>query len=75
VIVVIPFGDTDEKTARNTVGMFEDALRYLKMELFATILAPGAYDRGVVRGHEDVMRTARQAGRDVVVSVKNGMMK
>lgn len=71
VIVVIPFGDTDEKTARNIVGMFEDALRYLKMELFAAVLAPGAYDRGAVRGHEDVMRTARQAGRNAVVRQNN----
>jgi NAD(P)H-dependent FMN reductase len=66
VIIIIPFGDTDVRTARNTVGMFEDALRYLKMELFATVLAAGVYERGAIRGHEDVMRKARQVGRDAM---------
>jgi multimeric flavodoxin WrbA len=71
VIVTIPFGDTDEGTARHAVGMFDDALRYLKMELFATILAPGAYERGAVRGHEDVMRRAYGVGRNAVLQSSN----
>ena len=68
VIVAIPFGDSDERTARHTIGMFADALWYLKMELFATVLAPGAYERGAVQQHEDVMRRAYQIGRDAVAT-------
>ena len=48
------------------MGMFEDALDYVGAELFASVLAPGAYDMGDVRKQKDVLKKARQAGRDAV---------
>jgi putative NADPH-quinone reductase len=66
VILAIPLGDTDPRTARHTAGMFEDALSYINADLFATVLAPGAYDRGDVRGQSEVLKEARRVGREAV---------
>ena len=66
IVLAIPLGDTDAATARHTVGMFEDALSYVEAELFATVLAPGASDRGDVRQMSDVIEAAYRAGRDAV---------
>jgi multimeric flavodoxin WrbA len=66
IILAVPMGDTDAKTGRHVVGMFADAIAYVGAELFATILAPGAYDPGDVRGKSDVIQKARQAGKDSV---------
>ncbi|MDY7078920.1 MAG: flavodoxin family protein [Chloroflexota bacterium] len=65
-ILVVPFEDSDVRTARHTVGMFEDALDYLKMELVGTVLAPGVLDPGKVREHPDVLMAARRAGWEAV---------
>jgi multimeric flavodoxin WrbA len=66
VILVIPLGDTDTATARHVVGMFEDVLAYLKVELFATVLAPGAHHWGEVREHSTVLAAAYRAGQEAV---------
>ncbi len=66
VIVVIPLGDTDAGTARHVVGMLEDVLAYLKMQLFATVLAPGAHHLGEVREHSSVLAAAYRAGQEAV---------
>jgi NAD(P)H-dependent FMN reductase len=66
VILVIPLGDTDAGTARHVVGMFEDVLAYLKVELFATVLAPGVLHRGEVREHSTVLAAAYRAGQEAV---------
>jgi len=71
VILVIPFEDTDAGTARHVVGMFEDVLAYLKVELFATVLAPGVLHRGEVREHSSVLAVAYRAGQEAV-KVKRG---
>ena len=65
-ILAIPLGDTDTSTARHAVGMLADALAYLKMDLAATVLAPGVLDPGEVRRTPDVLAAARRAGREVV---------
>lgn len=66
VILAAPMGDTDVAVGRHLVGMFTDALAYVKAELFASILAPGAYDAGDVRKNAEVLEQARRAGLDVV---------
>ena len=48
------------------VGMFQDALAFVKGELFASVLAPGAYEMGDVKKMDDVLKQARQVGRDAV---------
>ncbi len=55
VILVIPLGGS-ERTACHTVGMLTDTLAYLGVELFATVLAPGAQDVGEVRQYPNVSR-------------------
>ena len=66
VILAVPMGDADPKTGRHVVGMFEDSLDYVGAELFASVLAPGAYDKGDVRGNGDAMKQARKAGVEAV---------
>jgi hypothetical protein len=65
-ILTVPLEDRDARTARHTVGMFEDILDYLKMELFATVLAPGVLHRGEVREHPDILAEARRVGREAI---------
>ena len=66
VILAVPLGDPDPKTARHVVGMFEDSLDYVGAELFASVLAPGAYEMGDVREDPDVLEQARRTGREAV---------
>ena len=40
-VIVIPFEDTNIKTGRHTEGMLKDALDYMKVEIIATLMAPG----------------------------------
>ena len=65
-IVVLPLGDTDERTARHAVGMFTDALSYMKMDLFRVVVAPGVYKLGEVTRHKEIMEQAFATGRDAV---------
>jgi multimeric flavodoxin WrbA len=62
VVLALPLGDTDPKTARHVVGMFKDALEYVKSDLFECVLATGAYDVGDVEKQGDVLEKARRAG-------------
>lgn len=66
VVLAVPMGDPDPGTARHVVGMFEDALTYVKSELFEYVLAPGVYDAGDVKAREDILERARRAGADAV---------
>jgi multimeric flavodoxin WrbA len=66
VILTIPLGSSDTYDARHTVGMLEDALAWQKSERFATVLAPGVFERGTVRNHPEVLIAARRAGRGAV---------
>jgi putative NADPH-quinone reductase len=66
VILAVPMGDTDADTGRHVVGMFTDALAFVKAELFASILAPGAYEKGDVRKDREVLAAAHRAGFEAV---------
>lgn len=63
VILVVPMGDDDARTARHVVGMMTDALEYVGAELFATVLAPGANEAGDVRKSPTVLAAAYAAGK------------
>ena len=69
-ILTIPLG-AEAHFARHLVGMLEGALAHLKMELFATILAPNAWDPGKVREQPDIMAAAYRAGRDAIINDGN----
>ena len=66
IILTIPLEETQEHYARHTVGMFKNILHYLKMELFATIVALGVLDRGDVRKYPDYLEAAHHAGRKAI---------
>jgi len=66
VILAVPMGDSDPATGRHVVGMFTDALGFVKAKLFASILAPGVYEAGDVSKNREILEQARRAGYDAV---------
>ena len=66
IILAIPLGDGNVHTARHTVGMLTDSVKYLGMELIATLLAPGAMNRGQVRQYSEVLAAAYRAGQEAI---------
>ena len=62
VILVVPLGGGNERYARHTVGLLEDVLNYLNIELVETILAPGYNRRGEVKNNADLLKKAHDAG-------------
>ncbi len=68
VVLAVPLGDTDPKTARHVVGMFKDALEYVNSGVFECVLATGAYDAGDVEKQDDVLEKARHAGERAVTA-------
>jgi multimeric flavodoxin WrbA len=70
VVLAVPMGDTDPETGRHVVGMFQDALDYIGADLFAAVLAPGAYDKGDIKSNTEVLEQARRTGADAVTSLR-----
>lgn len=70
-ILAIPLENEKQTSARHTTGMFEGTLDWLKMELFATVVAPGADKPGDVRKYPDILNNARVAGKDVVENMES----
>jgi len=66
VVLVIPMGEPDTSYADCAIQTVRTALAYLKIGLFATILAPNVWDLGEVREYPDVVEAAYHAGREVV---------
>jgi multimeric flavodoxin WrbA len=62
VVLVVPMGDSDARTARHVVGMMTDALKYVDAQLSATVLAPGVNEAGEVLKRPDLLAAAYQAG-------------
>jgi multimeric flavodoxin WrbA len=61
-IIVVPLGGGHERYARHTIGLLEDVLSYLSIELVDTVLAPGYNRRGEVKNNSDLLKKARESG-------------
>jgi multimeric flavodoxin WrbA len=70
-ILAIPLEDKKRTSTRHIIGMFKGAFDWLKMELFATIVAPGADKPGDVRKYPDILRNARVAGQEVIENAES----
>ncbi|MBN1552448.1 flavodoxin family protein [bacterium] len=68
VILVIPLGDTNERTARHTLGMLKDSLSYLQMNLVAELVATGVYEKNDAAENETLTKKAFEIGRNAVLS-------
>jgi multimeric flavodoxin WrbA len=64
-VLVVAMGDTDLSTADPPLGMFKKALRYVGIDIGATVLAPGVNASGEVSKQVKLMQAAREAGRIV----------
>jgi multimeric flavodoxin WrbA len=62
VILVIPLGGELEQYARHAIGMFEDIFKYLSIELYEKVIAPGFNKRGEVRNNSEILKKAHNAG-------------
>jgi multimeric flavodoxin WrbA len=69
-VLVVTLGDTDPKTARHVVGMFDDALAYLGATLTASVVAPGVSAPTDAANRSDLLATARAAGREAVAGLR-----
>ena len=65
-IIVIPLGGEHEKYARHTVGLLEDVLGFLNIELVDTIIAPGFNRRGEVANDENLLKKAFNVGKKAI---------
>jgi hypothetical protein len=65
-ILVMPMGEPDIRYADCTVQTVRTALAYLKVDLFATVLAPNVWGLGEVRKYPDVIEAAYHAGQESV---------
>ena len=59
--IVIPFADTDEKTASYTCGSLRTSLDYLGADIVDIILSPGTIDPGDVDGKKEVLDRLNKA--------------
>ena len=66
VILVIRYGYTDESTARNTIGIFKDSLKYLKKDIVEIIEGPGLVEPQDSEENSDLMRLCMKAGKQAV---------
>lgn len=66
VILAIPFGDTEAKTARHTIGMFHDAMKYLKKDIVEVIEAPGMGGMKDAEENSELMHLCQKVGKQVV---------
>ncbi|MHA1911659.1 MAG: flavodoxin family protein [Candidatus Kariarchaeaceae archaeon] len=69
IILAMPMGDKNDKTARHAVGMMIDSINYLNMNLLETILAPGAYDLGEIKEQSNILEKARSIGNEIIQRV------
>ncbi|MGY5874151.1 MAG: flavodoxin family protein [Candidatus Thorarchaeota archaeon] len=66
IILAIPSGGGNDSYARHIVGMFSDIADYIRMNLAATVLAPGVGSRGSIRTKQQILDEAQRVGREVV---------
>ncbi|MGD9101340.1 MAG: flavodoxin family protein [Anaerolineae bacterium] len=64
-VLLVPLAD-HAGVARLTTELLDAAFKGMTAEILATVVAPGVWDPGAVRGHDDVLAQARQAGREAV---------
>ncbi len=62
-VLVVAMGDSNRSTADPTLGMFDRALRYVGIDIGATVLAPGVDTAGDVAARPELMQAAWEAGR------------
>jgi len=65
VVLVIPMGSNNPRTAQHVLGMFEDIFAYLGMKQIGTLLAPGVYERGEAKTRSDLLEEARKLGESI----------
>ena len=64
-VLVVPFEESDRKTAAPTVAMFELSLGYLGIPLIETLIVPGVTRRGEVRDRPEFMERAEAIGEQL----------
>ena len=65
-IIVIPFEEKNEETARPLVDMFKKSLKYLEIPLIEKLIVPGVYQKADVLKFDDVMENAYKIGTKII---------
>ncbi len=72
VVLAVPLGDTNPGTAKNTLGMFECALKYVGAEITDVVLGLGMGDKGDAKKDRELLSRARRAGVKAVRAAAKG---
>ena len=65
VITVIPFEDSNPKTAYGITRFFKECFDYLELKLTGRIIAPGLSKKGEVLKKKEYLLKCRQLGREI----------
>ncbi len=65
VVLIIPMGSNNPRTAQHVLGMFEDIFAYLGMKQIGTLLASGVYEQGEAKTRSDLLEEARILGESI----------
>lgn len=71
-ILAVTLADTDQATARHTLGMLQDALSYLGAEVAGAVVATGTSEPGDILAQPGVLEEARRLGHTTVDRVRRG---
>lgn len=65
-VLLVPFEDSDPRSAAPLVDMFRMSMEYLEMSLVQVVLAPGLEGKGEAGGDPALMASALDAGKALV---------
>lgn len=65
IVLVIPLEAKDKKVASCTVEMLTNTIKWLKANLYATIIAPGVYAKGEIIKYPRILSSAYEIGKNI----------
>ena len=63
---IIPFAEAGEKAGKHSKDYIQSVFRWKGLVHVSTVLAPGVWAPGAVRGRDDLLERARAIGRELV---------
>jgi multimeric flavodoxin WrbA len=66
IILALPLADEGEDSARHTVGMLTESLKWINKSINDVVVAPGVEERGDIRKHTNLLERAFQVGQRAV---------
>lgn len=74
IVLAIPLESPKQSVADYTIDMLRETINWLKADLFATVVAPGVYEKGEVLECISVMFSAYETGKNVVNKISKSTL-